>query len=48
MAIEKIICPVCKGHGGYTLGPYPATRCNNCIGKGYIIVEKKENSKDKK
>lgn len=37
MTIEQIVCPTCNGRGAYTLGPYPATKCNNCGGKGWIV-----------
>lgn len=41
MSVEQVICGACGGRGGYTLGPYPATKCNRCNGKGYVIVEAK-------
>ena len=42
MSVEEKVCPTCRGRGAYTQGPYPATQCNHCGGKGYVIVEKKK------
>lgn len=48
MAIEQVVCPECGGRGGYTRGPYPATRCNYCVGKGWVVVETKPKPSTKK
>ncbi len=37
MAIEQVVCGTCNGHGAFTRGPYPATKCNSCGGKGYYV-----------
>lgn len=45
MAIEQVVCKTCNGRGAYTLGPYPASKCNNCGGKGYVMIAVKKTMK---
>ena len=36
--IDQEICKSCNGRGVQHSGPWPATKCNSCGGKGYTIV----------
>lgn len=38
MSIDQVVCRECGGRGAYSKGPYPATKCNYCGGKGYVVT----------
>lgn len=38
----RVFCRACNGKGKKTVGPYPATECSNCHGRGFYWQPRKD------